>query len=194
MNDVIVQAGLAQIGLATAFGVGLVFVQAAFSKLRYRELVPGVVANYRLLPEMLVAPVATALPIVELAVGLCLMAGGQRLAVMAAIALLMAFAASMAINIVRGRRSIDCGCGRSQLRQPLGWALVVRNVVLAALIAPRLLAAPQPGLSELAIALAGGVSLFLLFTLFNAIVALSVSPLSLRMAGGHATMNHAHRS
>ncbi len=181
----------AAIGLAGAIGVGLVFAQSALVKLLHRELVPGVVANYRLLPEWLVGPVATVLPLAELAIGLALLAGGQRLAVLPAMLLLLVFAGAMAINIKRGRSFIDCGCGRAQLRQPLSLALVLRNLVLALLIAPRLLPASPAEGADVAVALAGGVSLFLVYTLFNAIAALASSPLSTAMAHSHPH-SHSH--
>lgn len=177
---------LVETGLTGAIGTGIVFVEAGLAKLRHRELVPGVVANYRLLPEFAVSPVATLLPLVELGLGLGLVAsvligGDLRLLGFPAAALFLAFAAAMAINIVRGRKAIDCGCGRSQLRQPLNWGLVVRNVVLAGLVVVHAL--PRaPGdsvaLVDIALALAAGTSLFLMFLMFNALAALAASPLA----------------
>jgi hypothetical protein len=84
----------------------------------------------------------------------------------------------MAINLRRGRSHIDCGCGRSELRQTLRWSLVARNLALAAVVLPRLLPTPAPGAFELATALAGGASLFLATLLFNAIGTLAASPLA----------------
>ena len=55
---------LVETGLTGAIGTGIVFVEAGLAKLRHRDLVAGVVANYRLLPEALVAPVAMLLPVV----------------------------------------------------------------------------------------------------------------------------------
>ncbi len=172
--------GLAVIGLAGALGVGLVFVQAGLAKLRHRELLPGVIANYRLLPAPFVTPAAQLLPFAELAIGAALLGGGQRIAILPAVALLAIFAVAMAVNIGRGRRHIDCGCGRSQLRQPLSWLLVGRNIALALALLPRLLPAPLPGGMALATAIAGGAAIFLLFLLFNAVAALNASPLGVR--------------
>jgi membrane protein implicated in regulation of membrane protease activity len=177
---------LIETGLTGAIGTGIVFVEAGLAKLRHRELVPGVVANYRLLPETLVAPVAAVLPIVELGLGLGLIAsvftgGVLRLLGLPAAALFVLFAGAMAINIVRGRRAIDCGCGRSQLRQPLRWGLVTRNLLLAALVVIQALPA-GPGMIvawvDIALALVAGTALFLMFLLFNALAALAVSPLA----------------
>lgn len=171
-------SGMAVLGLAASLGLGLVFVTAALAKLRHRDLLPGVVGNYRLLPEALVAPVAAVLPFAEMAIGGGLLAGGQPVAVMAAVVLLWVFAAAMALNIVRGRSHIDCGCGRSQLRQPLSWLLVGRNVALSLLALPRLMP-PSPMTSlELATAIAGGACIYLVVQLLNSIGALFSSPLA----------------
>lgn len=171
-------AGLGILGLSGAMAVGLVFVQAAVAKLRYRELLTGVVANYRLLPSAMIAPVAKALAPAELLIGIALLLSGHWLAAVGAMAMLLLFAAAMAINIARGRSQIDCGCGRSQLRQPLSWLLVGRNIALSAMLLPRLLPAPVPSLADLAIALAGGLAIFVIVQLFNAIGALAASPLA----------------
>lgn len=175
-------AGLGVLGLAGAMGVGLVFLQAGLAKLRHRELLSGVIANYRLLPSALVGPAALLLPPVELAIAIGLLLGGQALAAAAAMVLLLIFAAAMGINVSRGRREIDCGCGRSQLRQPLSWLLVGRNLALAGLLIPRLFTAtaPVPAATDLAIAMAGGIAVFLIYLLFNAIGALAASPLAVQ--------------
>ncbi|MGY1602441.1 MauE/DoxX family redox-associated membrane protein [Geodermatophilus sp. SYSU D00815] len=68
------------------------------------------VRAYRLLPEPLVAPVAFGLPVVEVAVGLALLAGVfVRTAAIAAAVLLAVFTAAVASAWARGLR-IDCGC------------------------------------------------------------------------------------
>lgn len=172
--------GLSVIGLAGALGVGMIFAHAGLGKVRHRDVMAGIVANYRILPEPLVLPVATMLPFVELMLGLALLAGGQRMAVLPAAALLLVFAGAMAINIRRGRGHIDCGCGRSQLRQPLGWPLVWRNLGLAAIVSLRMLPVPAASGLDLATAIVGGASLFLITLLFNAIGTLFASPLAPR--------------
>jgi hypothetical protein len=175
---------LLETGLAGAIGTGIVFIEAGLAKLRHRQVLPGVVANYRLLPEALVAPVATLLPPAELALGLALVAsavtgGLLHWVALPAAALFVLFAAAMAVNIRRGRSQIDCGCGRSQLRQPLSPALVARNLVLAALVAVHALAPAQAvAPADLALGVASGLCLFLFFLLFNALSALAASPLA----------------
>jgi len=171
---------LALAGRITAVGTGLVFSAAALAKLRHRALFPGVVANYRILPDALVMPVARLLPPVELGLGVVLLSGLVAApAALLAIALLLVFAAAMAHAIGRGRRHIDCGCGHAALRQPVAWPLVLRNIAMAALLLPVFVApAPPAGSGTWALALAGGLGLALLFQVFNAIVALAGSPLA----------------
>lgn len=172
-----VASGLATVGLAASVGVGLVFLTAGIEKMRHRALLPGVIANYRLLPQGLVAPAAALLPVTEIAVGLALLAGLSPFPVAAAMLLLGLFAAAMAINIGRGRRDIGCGCGRPELHQSLRWSLVSRNLVLIALLVPQLVFAQPLLLLEILTAAVGGLGLFLAYTLYHSIGALLAAPL-----------------
>lgn len=176
--DPIGLVALALTGRIATVGVGLVFWVAGVSKLRHRALLPGVIANYRMLPSGLVMPIALLLPLAELMLGIWLLDGWlARPAAALAIALLLVFAWAMAVNLRRGRGHIDCGCGHAALRQPLAWPLVARNLGLAALLLPALAGLPAPA-GTWPLAWAGGAVLFLLFQLFNAIVALAGSPLA----------------
>ena len=84
--------------------VGLVFVLAATNKAQHWRIFSAVLANYRLLPQGLVAPVAILLPPVELVLGLLLLSAQLTPpAELAGIILLALFAAAMAINIRRGQ-------------------------------------------------------------------------------------------
>lgn len=170
-----VDSGIGIIGLAASIGIGLLFLIAGGAKLRHRIILPGVVANYRVLPNIMVGPVAVALPYVEIILGCALIAGFGPLPPLVAIALLLTFAAAILVNVRRGRTHIDCGCGLPGLRQPLGRALAVRNLVLASLLLLRLPATPPPTDAGLATAAAGGVALLLCTFIFNAIDALSLS-------------------
>ncbi len=65
---------------------------------------------YRLLPEVLVAPIAFGPPALEISVGLLLLTGAfVRAAAIAAAVLLTVFIAAVASAWARGL-SIDCGC------------------------------------------------------------------------------------
>jgi hypothetical protein len=153
--------------------VGLVFLLAAVQKVQHWRLLPGVIANYRLLPAWAVSPAAALLPPLELllAIGL-LSAQAQPWPALAAIALLLLFAGAMAVNIARGRTHIDCGCGQAFLAQHLSPPLVARNLVLAALLLPSFVPPAPVPMPALLSAVAAGLGFFLLYLLFNLLDAL----------------------
>jgi uncharacterized membrane protein YphA (DoxX/SURF4 family) len=109
--------------------IAWLFIVSAAHKLRSLREFRGVLSTYRLLPESLVAAVAVVVPLVELVIGGAALAQ-YRLAYVAAGIVLLGYATAMAINLARGRRLLDCGCGG--VAQPLSMVLVARNVVLVA--------------------------------------------------------------
>lgn len=146
--------------------VGLIFLMAAMAKLRDMPRFEGVVANYRLLPPPLVRPVAWLLPVTELGLAVLLPGGwGGVAAGTAAALLLVLFAGAMAINIRRGRRHIDCGCGDRRPGAMLGWGQVTRNLAVG-LPLPILAAAATgtvtPGWTILMLGWGAGLLLFLM--------------------------------
>ncbi len=99
-------------------------------KLRDVGAFRAIVRAYRLLPEAAVGA-APALAVGELAVALALVVPPTRTgAALAAIALLAVYSTAIAVNLARGRRSIDCGCGPLGARQPIGAWLLARNALL----------------------------------------------------------------
>jgi len=125
---------MSEIALGIRVLIALVFLSAALGKIRHRLAFEGVVANYRLLPEIAVPAFALLLPLVEAAIAGALLFAPPFWPEAGAALLLVVFAAAMAINILRGRRHIDCGCFQSALKQTLNWTLVVRNAGLAMLL------------------------------------------------------------
>src|SRR4051794_29232836 len=98
--------------LATAarLVLGGVFVVAGALKVPDPAAAVRAVRAYQLLPEALVAPVAFGLPMVEIAVGLTLLAGVfVRTAAIAAAVLLVVFLVGVGSAWARGLH-IDCGC------------------------------------------------------------------------------------
>lgn len=115
-----------------------VFAAALWHKLRARESFTVVVDDYRLLPRK-VAPIAavTVMGLEALVLaGLCFVVTARPAAILA-IVLLGIYASAIGINLIRGRRDIDCGCmgpaGGSQDRHRLSPWLLVRNIALIAL-------------------------------------------------------------
>ncbi len=125
----------AEVFIAVRLFAALVFGAAAIGKMRHWQVFEGVIANYRVMPGPLVRPFAYLLPPLELLVAVGLVTLRAPVPEAAAGLLLALFAVAMGINILRGRREIDCGCFSSTLRQTVRWPLVARNAVMIGLLA-----------------------------------------------------------
>lgn len=115
-------------------GLAWLLLGAALHKARgFREFVPTLAA-YRLLPERASAAAAAAVIALELGIGAMLLAPALwTTALLGAVALLALYSAAISVNLLRGRRHIDCGCSGPARRQPLSQWLLVRNGLLIAL-------------------------------------------------------------
>jgi hypothetical protein len=155
--------------------IALVFLAAAIGKMRHWTIFAGVVANYRLLPQALVAPATYALPPMEAAIGAASATGlWAPWSAAAAALLLTVFAWAMTVNLLRGRRHIDCGCFQGTLKQPLRWILVIRNTLLVLLIGASLAAPPgRPDGWAVANGLSAGCALFVILQTLNALWAIT---------------------
>lgn len=155
---------------ATAF-IALLFARAAWHKLSDFTAFTGFVADYDLMPAGRVNLAAMVLAGLEVLVVVVLLTpGGNVAGAILAIALLGLYAVGMGININRGRDRIECGCGGAV--QPLGWQLVGRNGVLAAIAALCLVGSPYAlSLSEAAAALVSGFILWVGYLLIEQIMA-----------------------
>jgi Methylamine utilisation protein MauE len=141
--------------LTVAWALAVLFAVSTAHKLAALAEWPGVVRNYRLLPETLTVTAAGALLIAAALTAAALMwPATHRIGACAAAAQLIVFAAAIAINLRRGRTSIDCGCFGSRLRQGLSVWMVARNLVLALLALALLLPGRSRELTALDIATA----------------------------------------
>lgn len=111
--------------------IGLIFLLACADKLFNAEAFAMVVANYRLAPDDLIGPIAAFLPWLELLVGLSLLTGLLwRGAAAIAFGLMLVFASSLGINLVRGL-DIACGCfSTNPDAQPQMWTSLTRDAAL----------------------------------------------------------------
>jgi hypothetical protein len=116
-----------------ALGGAALFAWAAAHKLRAREAFAATLAEYRLVPGRLVMFASLALAAAELGTAAMLLWPVTRaIGGMAGAALLVMYASAIAINLARGRKDLDCGCGLRP-RAIGGW-MVARNVMVAALL------------------------------------------------------------
>jgi hypothetical protein len=150
--------------LTTAGSLAVLFAASTVHKLAALGEWPGVVRNYRVLPAALALPAAGMLLIAgALTAAALFWAATRRLGACAAAAQLLLFAVAMAINLRRGRSSIDCGCFGSRLRQGISAWMVLRNLALALLALSLLLPARPRDLTVLDIATAVAVVASLTF-------------------------------
>lgn len=119
------------VGYLIVASFALLFGLAGVHKLRGLARFTEAFSDYRLMPAALDRPVAMAIPIVELAIALLLLWGpGRRLALFGGIGVLIAYAAGMAINLARGQRDLECGCGGGHERRTIAAWMVWRNLLL----------------------------------------------------------------
>jgi hypothetical protein len=122
------------IGALLAGAFALLFVSAALQKLRSPARFAEAFAAYQLLPDG-AARFAWLVPALELTIGVALLARSSRAGACAAgAALLLLYAAAIALNLQRGRTDLACGCGGPGERRPIAAWMVWRNLVLAGLL------------------------------------------------------------
>jgi len=137
----------------------LLFGAAAAHKLRAVGEFSQTLAQYQLLPAGFIRIAGPALGLMELAVCLGLPWPALRpVGAAAGVVLLLMYSAAITINLARGRRDLDCGCGGFGRRTPIGSWMVVRNLSLACMLC--LLRFPEASRSlesADAVTIAGGV-------------------------------------
>lgn len=117
-----------------------VFLGAAIPKVMDPASFAEDVDNYRMLPDLLIGPVAVALPAVEILIAAALLTGIHAAgAALLAGTLLVGFAAAMVQSMVRGI-DLDCGCFGAVAEMRVSGLTVARNVVLTLACVPIVLA------------------------------------------------------
>ncbi|MBM7415780.1 MULTISPECIES: MauE/DoxX family redox-associated membrane protein [Nocardiaceae] len=156
--------------------VGGILLVAGVPKLNDGGRTVRAVRGFRLLPEALVSPVGRALPAVEVIVGAALVFGVAPLVSgSAAIVLFASFAVGLTVNLLRGRRDLDCGCfafaaGTDEIPH-IGWWHVARAAMLTLLSAAVVLAPTVTTVDRIA---GTGIGLFVVATACVAVYARSV--------------------
>ena len=118
------------IELAARIVVGLVFLLYGLDKIAHPDDFAQAIANYRLLPEVLVNLVAVILPWVELICGLLLLAGQWvRSAALVSAFLLGVFVIAVSITLARGL-DINCGCLNAEAGRKVGLRLLSEDLLL----------------------------------------------------------------
>lgn len=119
------------IHLAAALVLACVFIQAGLHKCRAPREFALTLENYRVLPGWLNRQCVYLVPVAEIMTGAALaLPPMTRPAAWAAAILLGAYTAAIGVNLLRGRRDMDCGCGGPRQKQLLGEWMLARNALL----------------------------------------------------------------
>lgn len=117
-------------------GLALVLGSAALHKLRDLRTFHAVVEAYRLAPPAASGAVAAAVVSGEVVACVALLApgpgGASAAGPLLASALFALYSLAIGVNLARGRRHLDCGCGGPATRQPIRPWLLARNAALVA--------------------------------------------------------------
>jgi hypothetical protein len=133
-----------------AMGFALMFALAALHKIDDRNMFLSILKAYKIIPRFMLRACALSIPMLELMLALgWLQAGllGSSYPMVAVLStcLLVVYGLAIAINLLRGRTNIDCGCSLAsakkstgddkgnESRQSISINLVWRNACLALL-------------------------------------------------------------
>ena len=115
--------------LIISASLALLFYMAARHKMSAPAQFKAQLAAYELLPEFILPAVSKMIPYVEMAIVFLILVPLTRPAAAVVAALLLTvYALAMAVNMLRGRANIDCGCGGHP--QLLSSWLLIRNAVI----------------------------------------------------------------
>lgn len=120
------------VGLLLTAILALLFGSASVHKLRDLSRFDEIFAAYGVLTFVSRAKLSWVIPVLELAVAVGLLLDSTRpFAAGLGVALLLGYAAAIAVNLQRGRRDLACGCGGPNDRNPIAPWMVGRNVAFA---------------------------------------------------------------
>ena len=150
------------------------FVVGALQKLADASYFQQVITDYQILPATVSPLLSRVLPLVELGAGIALLIPLSQYAALGIVtALLAGYSTAIALNILRGRRDIDCGCAGPGQVQTLSTWLVGRNILLIMLALSAMTSTGQLlfGWPGWVLALSGAAVAALLYHVFNQLVA-----------------------
>jgi hypothetical protein len=155
---------------ATTFLV-LLFARALLHKAADLGRFTGFLGNYNVLPPAGLTIAAYGLITLEGLIVLLLVTPQlNQLGAALAIGVLFLYAAVIALNVARGHREIECGCGGPAML--LSYSLVLRNIAVATIALPLLLGGDSPiSTTDTAVAVACGAILYLFYVVAEQLLA-----------------------
>ncbi|WP_079433404.1 MauE/DoxX family redox-associated membrane protein [Zoogloea sp. LCSB751] len=117
------------VGHGCAAAVAAILLMGAWQKLADNGVFRATVELYGLLPAGLVGLFAAAYPVAEVLAAGALLGWADSPALLLPLGVLSVATLGVAINVLRGRTDLECGCGGDS-HPRLSWALVARNGLL----------------------------------------------------------------
>ena len=141
----------------------LLFLGALFHKASDLVRFTGFLDNYNVFPQAILTVSAYGLIMTEALITVLLLPPQfNQFGAALAIGLLLIYATVIALNVAKGNIQIECGCGGPAIH--LSYALVLRNVAIATMTLPLILAEHNPiSLTDTAVATVCGAILYLLY-------------------------------
>ena len=113
--------------------LGIIFIFASIEKIQNTSGFAQSIANYRLLPEVLLMPSATVLPWLELLAGFCILVGVFHRGGSLIISTLMAIFTVAVLSALIRHLDISCGCfTQDPSASRMGWTKFFENLILTA--------------------------------------------------------------
>jgi uncharacterized membrane protein YphA (DoxX/SURF4 family) len=111
--------------------LGGIFIYSSLDKIAHPDEFARIIANYAILPDLLVTLPALVLPWLELFAGLLLVAGiWTRSAAALLSLLLLAFILALGVNAMRGI-DVSCGCFSTSAEiKENAWGLILRDLLI----------------------------------------------------------------
>lgn len=121
------------LSLILSLFLSYIFVVASLHKWKSLKEFHETLENYQVLPSTVIPFFTYLIPLLEgiAGIGLLVPVTGNY-AVFTVLILLMIYMVGITLNLIRGRRSIDCGCGGADQKQSISEWLVFRNMILSA--------------------------------------------------------------
>ena len=114
--------------------LSLLFAVAVMHKLRAPAVFRAALDEYKLVPKIVSGIASFLLMATEAAAAVLVLIPATRIGgFVIMLALLVMYSTGISINLLRGRRDIDCGCNGPADKQLLSWWLVIRNLMFAGL-------------------------------------------------------------
>lgn len=168
---------------------GLMFLLASVHKLTGFSRFRAVLAEYRVMPGIVVPAAAAALPMLEIMLGLgWLFLPEKRAVALVTVGLLVLYTSAIGFNLLRGRVHISCGCGFGKATRGdelLSWGLVARNAGLLGVATAATLpeSSRAIGILDYVTLCAALLAVVLLFTAGNQLIRNAASMKTWRLVG-----------